>query len=87
MAHATAGTNAAAEGEDDGMTAGAAPLVIWAIEQHVDYVGTFVDSLWLTQELAEVELHRLLVLYPDRQNRFDVVEWPVGEIPNEETVE
>lgn len=60
----------------------AAPLVVWAIEQHVDWVGTFVDSLWLTQELAEVELHRLEARYPG-QNRWEVVEMPVGENPVE----
>jgi len=61
----------------------AAPLVVWAIEQHVDYVGTFVESLWLTQELAEVELHRLEKRYPG-PSRWEVVEMPIGEAATED---
>lgn len=59
-----------------------APLMVWVIEQHVDWVGTFVDSLWISQELAEVELRRLEARYPG-QNRWEVVEMPIGEAPIE----
>lgn len=61
-----------------------APLVVWAIEQHTEYVGTFVDSLWLTKELAEVEFQRLTSRYPERRTEWEVVEWTVGETPTAE---
>jgi hypothetical protein len=63
----------------------AAPLVVWAIEQYAEYVGTFVDSLWLTKELAEAEFQRLTSLYQERRAEWKVVEWPVGETPNDAT--
>ncbi len=53
----------------------AAPLVCWAIEQHVPYEGSFVESLWLTKELAEQELARIRNPNIDRT----IEEWTIGE--------
>lgn len=58
-----------------------APLIVWAVEQHENYVGVFVDSLWISKELAEQEVERLKNKY--KRDDWTVEEWAINEVPNE----
>lgn len=61
-----------------------APLTVWAVMQHVDYVGKFVESLWMTEELAETERERIARQYPQRASDYEVEEYFVHESPRED---
>jgi hypothetical protein len=58
------------------------PLTVWAVEVDVRYTGTFVDSLWISQELAEQEAKRRTDLErSDSHTSYSVEEWPIQEHP------
>lgn len=59
-----------------------APLTVWAVEVHVEYTGTFVDSLWISKELAEQEAARRNALErSDSHASFTAEEWTIQEEP------
>jgi hypothetical protein len=58
------------------------PLTVYAVMEDVDYTGTFLDSLWATQELADAEVKRLTTKH--KRNKWDVEEYTLHCEPREE---
>jgi len=66
----------------DAMQVIAPPLTVWAVEVNVEYTGTFVDSLWISQELAEQEATRRNAMErSDSHASFSAEEWTIQEHP------
>lgn len=62
-----------------------APLIVWAVEVHYKYTDTFVDSLWISKELAEQEAARRNALErSDSHASFSVEEWTIQDEPVKE---
>lgn len=59
-----------------------APLTVWAVEVHYKYTDTFVDSLWISKELAEQEAARRNALErADSHASFTAEEWTIQDEP------
>lgn len=59
------------------------PLIIYAIEQHVDYVGSFVESLWVSEELAKEEMQRMEKKFPNLKGILSVEPWELKDVMND----
>ncbi len=57
-------------------------LTVWVVEQVEPYTGVFVESLWISKELADQEVVRLEKKY--NRKTWEVSEWPIGESPIQE---
>lgn len=61
-------------------------LTVWAVEVHYKYTDTFVDSLWISKELAEQEAARRNALErSDSHASFTAEEWTIQDEPVENT--
>jgi len=52
-------------------------MTVFAVMQHVEYVGSFVESLWSTEVLALEEIILLETKYPRRRGEWEIETWEI----------